>query len=313
MAITSIGYDGSIDEVAWAKFAPKLAARYWVEEGAWVPSAKPGASWTIRLTAGTGGGDGVRDTSDDVVEVALPSPTGAPWHVIYMDRTWAGAGGTSIFAHMPATADGNIPNDLIVAQNPGTHTKQPIALVQLIEGQTQPFQIIDLRVWQANGSAVAVSSKVTQYLFDVGTQITVDGIVWSRVLALGTPVWTSHQTTMSPIRMFGAGQILDGGGVPAVDGNNFKIQAGTQVRISDNSGYVRVQLPVAFPNGLLYASVHNGDDSAANDITMGVSGGVWGTGNKAWFAYRLWGPNGVGGRVILTGYGHRANYLAIGW
>jgi hypothetical protein len=285
-----------------------------VSEGSWIPTAKTGASWTINLSAGTGGGDGVLDVSDDIVEVALPSPTGAPWHVIYMERTWAGAGGASEFGSMPATSDGNIPADLLTAQDPGTVSKQPIALVQLVEGQTQPAQIIDLRVWAANGALTARSDKVTQYLYELGTQITVGSTVWSRISTLLGAVWTSHQTTMSPLQLFGAGQSLDpGGAAPFPTDVNFKIQAGTRVGPSDQVGYTMIRFPVPFPNGLLMAAAWNGDDSAANDITLNVAGGVWGTGNKALFVYRIWGPSGGGARTILSHFNHRSNWIAIGW
>lgn len=316
MAITSIGYDGSISEVPWATFAPHLSARYWVQdEGSWAVTAKPGASWTVNIAAGTGGGDGVRDTSDDIVEIPLPSPTGAPWHVIYMDRDWAGAGGTSQFDSMPATSDGNIPSDLLTAQDPGNSSKQPIALVQLVEGQTQPSAIVDLRVWQANGNAVASSSKVTQYLTDLGTQITVGSTVWTRVLALGVAVWTSHQTTMSPLALFGAGLGLAGGAAPSSGG--FKIQAGTQVAVTDPAGYARITFPTPFPGGLLTIVLTDGDtsvDRAAGEILhFGVAGTPWNTGNRTDVVYAVMRPRASWTNLNTGSITHRVNWIAIGW
>lgn len=199
MTISSIGYDGSVAEGPWAKLAPTLGTRYWVaDEDAWRVTAKSAASWTVIAAAGVGGGDGVYDDSSDSVELFLPSPTGTQWYVIYAQRDWSGDGGTTTFEYEAALSTGDLPSSLIDEQDPGNLTKQPIALVQIIEGQSQPTDIIDLRVWQSNGGAVAVSDKVRQYLVEPGTQLLISGVNWVREVTLANAlVWKSYR--MQPV------------------------------------------------------------------------------------------------------------------
>jgi len=190
MAITSVGYGGEdhkIDEPMWAKIARTLGAEYGVM-GSASPSGDPeagrvtavaGQTRTIRIAPGTFYGHGVFDTLDAAETMQLPAVSGSPsrWDVIYVRRTWTGSGGSTTIVRAPATGTGNLPAR---NNNPGTVDDQPIALVQLVAGQTLPAQVIDLRVWQSNGGVTAVSDKVLQYLTAPGTTVQIGQHLYSR-------------------------------------------------------------------------------------------------------------------------------------
>lgn len=187
MAITSIGYDGSVAEQPWAEFAPWVGHEYGVVGiGDWKVTAKPAADRTVIVASGAGYGDGVYDVSDSSVEVALPSPTGTQWYAIYAHRDWGDNATTFIYAD--ALSSGDFAAALAAGQDPGTVTNQPIALVQLVQGQSQPTQVIDCRVWNGPGGAVAASYKVLQYLTRPGTRVTFGDLVYVRAVSAASAV-----------------------------------------------------------------------------------------------------------------------------
>lgn len=187
---TSVGYGGAIDEVAWAQLAPVLGAKYGVLDAAsWRVSTVTSADRTIQIAAGSGFGTGIFDTIPVPVNLQLPIvASGSRWDLIVARRAWAGASGTTEFDRIAATAAGDLPSGRL--QNPGVSDEQPIALVQVTAGQSLPTAIIDLRVWQANGGAVAVSEKVLQYLTEPGTRVSIGTTLWSRdISTAGVASW----------------------------------------------------------------------------------------------------------------------------
>lgn len=180
---TSVGYGGTVDEQAWARLAPHLGAQYGVLGPTdWRVAVVSAADRTVSIAAGTGYGYGVFDTTPGPATLQLGTvASGSRWDVIVARRNWSGAGGTTEFDAIPATTLGDLPATR--ANDPGELDEQPIALVQVTAGQTVPTAVIDLRVWQANGGAVALSEKVLQYLAEPGTTVQIGVTTWQRTVS----------------------------------------------------------------------------------------------------------------------------------
>ncbi len=167
MAITSIGYESSIDEVAWARYVALLGARHVVTG----PFAfKVRASATARAVivgVGSAYGNGVLDTSDAEVTVPLDSVTsGSRWDTIVLRRDWQAAGGG---ATAPAVVKGtSIEAPAPVLFEPGVKADQILGLVQVTAGQLAPTAVSDWRRlndrtadWPPRVARLATQAKVT--------------------------------------------------------------------------------------------------------------------------------------------------------
>jgi hypothetical protein len=188
VAITSVGYEGTVDEGQWARLASRLGADYWVEGAShWRVTPVSSADRTVRIATGTGGGHGVRDTSDSEVTVqGEVASSGSRWDLVVAHRDWQDD--LTTFEIITGTSTKQIPSGR--DNNPGVVDDQPIALVRFTAGQQLPTEIIDLRCWHGNGGVVAASTEALSYLGAVGSQVTVDGVLWVRELdTQDSPVW----------------------------------------------------------------------------------------------------------------------------
>lgn len=189
---TSVGYDGTVDEQAWALNAPHLGKRYGVSGDSWRVTPVAAGDRTVNISAGSGFGWGVFDTLPTDVQLQLDTQaSGSRYDIIVARRDWGGVGGGTSLDAITATAAGDIP--ITRANTPGVLDEQPIALVRVIAGQTVPVIVADLRVWQADGGAFALSDKVLQYLGQPGTAVRIGTTVWSRIQsATGVPSWLAR-------------------------------------------------------------------------------------------------------------------------
>jgi hypothetical protein len=107
-------------------------------------------------------------------------------------------------------------------------------------------------------------------------------------------------------KMHGVGAGLAGPALPPVDTGSipFKLQCGTAVLASSAGGDSTIVLPVAFPNGLIYASALQGDNTHA--------GATWTTHSYSvtQFLIRMYTSSGS---VWANSGNFRVNWLAIGW
>lgn len=200
MAITSVGYPGPIGAPEWAGLASSLGADYGVVgPGDLRVSVVSAADRTVKVAVGKGYGKGVFDSSSAEETIQLASiSSGSRWDLVGLQRTWDGedsattvagitgtASQTAVFASRPAT--------------PGTSDFQPLALVQVTFGSTVPTAVIDLRVWQANGGAVANHVLALQYLNGAGTEVWIGTDVWHRYVdGAGALQWSSMPTGSLP-------------------------------------------------------------------------------------------------------------------
>jgi len=244
MAITSVGYDGTINEVQWASMVSKVGmSPYGVADApSWKVTAVSGTDRTVSIAAGVGWGYGVYDVSDSNVTITLDTvSSGSRWDLIVANRDWTGTGGATTFAKVNGGTTRVIPGR---TTGPGVTDQQPIALVQIIAGQSQPGTIVDLRCWSSNGGMAAASVDALAYLKAPGAMVMVGSQMYTAVLDPLTGVtdwngsisvggsWTSGTITLNwaplsqvAVREVAGGSMLhvkgelrwDGSGSPAED------------------------------------------------------------------------------------------------
>lgn len=182
MAITSVGYDGTINEVQWASMISKVGmSAYGVADvPSWKVTAVPGVDRTVSIAAGVGWGYGVYDVSSTNVTIQLDTvSSGSRWDLIVARRDWTGTGGVTTFAKVNGGTAKIIPGR---TTGPGVVDEQPIALVQIIAGQSQPGTIVDLRCWSSNGGMAAASEEALAYLKVPGAMVMVNSQIWTAVV-----------------------------------------------------------------------------------------------------------------------------------
>lgn len=182
MAIVSVGYDGTVDEVAIANMFPSVGAAQYGVVGPddWKVTAHPSTAQAVNVAPGAGWGNFVYDTSDSVVTVQCDTITSGAtrWDLITVKRDWQPVNGTTVFSKVTGGTTKTLPTRLT---NPGVQDEQPIALVQWTGGQTQPTAIVDLRCWATNGGVAAKDDLVKGYLNKPGTQVWLPGAEWRYV------------------------------------------------------------------------------------------------------------------------------------
>lgn len=330
MAITSVGYDGIVNEIQWAEMIKKVGCAEYgvVGVGDLKVTPLPGVDRAVSIAAGKAWGHGVYDTNDASATVVLDTvASGFRWDLIVIRRNWTGAGGVSTITKVNGTAAMELPAGR--TKGPGVIDEQPLALVQITAGQSTPTAFIDLRVWAGNGGMVMWHSLALGYIDTIGTHVfdSGNGKKHQRIIGHdGIPLWTVG-TEDGYIPLAGYGHSLTGG-IP-LPGANFLVQAGTAVNFFDQSAYARITFPRPFPNGLLYVSGFNGDDWSTGGsmefASAGLNWGAEGFGTTHSWVYagraQAASPHGYNGnnhdlvysRTWCAGRIHRINWLAIGW
>lgn len=173
MAIASIGYDTTtekrVTEIDWAKALPRIGGSFYGVDGAndWKVSAVAGQDRTVSINVGSGWGHGVHDTlpaADGNFTLQLDSIlSGSRWDLVACRRAWqATGGGPTAFVKVGGSSTKEIPAGRI--NNPGVQDDQPLALVQVTAGSSQPTGLIDLRCWASNGGLLVADKLALDYL-----------------------------------------------------------------------------------------------------------------------------------------------------
>lgn len=318
MALTSIGYDGTVDETAWTRLMGKTAGCAYGVLGAsdWKVTAHPTLARGIVIGTGHGWGHGVYDINDATVSLqGADILSGTRWDMVVARRNWTGAGGSTSFVLITGTS-----TKALVSRNvsPGTMDDQPLALVQYTGGTTAPTAIVDLRVWPGNGGMYAADLMARDYNTQIGSRLVIGGEDWvSVVSATGIQQW-QRQSALQSVQLFGVGGTLVGGN-PVAATSSFMIQSGSSIVTADGAGYGRITFPTPFPNGLVTIMVQNGDSSVDRSfghvVTLTVAGTPWNTGTKDGFAYSVAVEDSAGTHrtYMCAGMLHRCNWIAIGW
>lgn len=196
VTFTSHGYDTTTvnpyTEAAWADAHPSIGlAKYGVRSPLhWKVTAVAGQDRTVSIAAGEGFGCGVTDKTVDNETIQLDTiGSGSRWDLIAVRRDWTPTGGQSQFVKVNGGSTKTIPGGRQTGA--GNIDEQPVALVQVTAGQTQPTAIVDLRTWSGDGGGfVANDDLVRSFLNSTGTRINVNGLDWlRRVGANDTPEW----------------------------------------------------------------------------------------------------------------------------
>jgi len=320
MAITSIGYDGTVDESDWAKLMGQAArSTYGVADRThWRVTTHPTLARGVSIATGSGWGHGVYDTSDTTVSLAGATiSSGTRWDMVVARRNWSGTGGSTTFAMITGTSTKALP---VRNVNPGSLDDQPIALVQFTAGQSAATAIVDLRIWSGSGGGMYAQDLLARdYTNGAGTRLFVNGEDWvSTTDSSGNQAWVRASAT-DAVQLFSIGATIAGGQPPA--GTKFLVQSGTQSATADGGGYARVTWPVAFPNGLLFVIGMSGDEysTGGGGVTIASSGNQGAHGTAAWGDRFSWVYAVLSQDAATKNYGriggklHRCNWIAIGW
>lgn len=195
VAFISYGYDTApgegLGELTWQEMHPQIGlATYGVRSiNDWKVSAVSGADRTVSIAAGRGFGLGVIDktVANDTIQLD-PIASGSRWDLVACRRDPTPTGGESTFVKVNGGATMVIPGGRL--SGPGIHD-QPLALVQVTAGQSQPTGIIDLRTWVGDGGGLyADEDLVLSFMNTLGTRIRVGATDWVRMIGLNDlPEW----------------------------------------------------------------------------------------------------------------------------
>jgi hypothetical protein len=318
MAITSIGYDGTVDETAWTRLMGKTAGCAYGVLGPtdWKVTAHPTLARGVVIAAGHGWGHGVYDINDATVSLqGADILSGTRWDMVVARRSWTGVGGVTTFQLLSGTSTKALVSRSV---SPGVTDEQPLALVQYTGGSTVPTSIIDLRVWPGNGGMYAADLMARDYNTQIGSRLIIGTEDWiSIVSSAGIQQW-QRQSALQSVQLYGVGGTLVGGS-PVAATSSFMIQSGSNIVTSDGAGYGRINFPVSFPNGLVTIILTNGDSSIdrgfTHVITLSVAGNPWNNGTKDGFAYSVAVEDSAGTNrlYMVANLLHRCNWIAIGW
>lgn len=202
MAVTFVSsfYDGPTTEKQRAEtwMGPQYGVR---KSGDWAVTAVSGSDRTVSIAAGSGFGHGLADTTatNDTIQLETIA-SGSRWDMIAVRRNWQPVnGGPTEFVKINGSSTKGLPAVGTAAtawnRRPGIMDDQPIALVQVTAGQTQPTAIIDLRCWAANGGVLAVDKLALDYLNIPGADVHIGGLDYRYAPdSLGVFSWQSRQT-----------------------------------------------------------------------------------------------------------------------
>jgi len=171
------------------------------------------------------------------------------------------------------------------------------ALVQTHLNTETADRITNVAAVQANVAAEAASRVVVETALgaaDAGMDVRLNTLE-----ALELPV------------MFGAGSNLNPKtATPLLSEMQLKIQAGTSVGTTDPTGFLGINYPTPFPNGILSVYICGGDSNANADTFFKLG---WQAGFDPYplhrFVYGAYTANGT----LRTNYLGRVNWIAIGW
>ena len=235
------GYDGTVDEVQFAKMSRFQGAINAVGgRDDLKPIAVASPDRTVSFAPGTAFSHGVLVESDTVVNIQLDSvASGSRWDTVVLRRDWQPTVGTAQIMAIPGTATKVLAAGVL--NEPGVRADQPVALCRVASGQSLVQEIVDLRAWPAKlvtsgsllglgtpalGTEVYLTTDKTRYRYQLDTS---GNAAWVR---LGQP-----QVVTSGFLTAGAGWNVS---APIVnkyllDSDGFQVQYDLQARKSSSA------------------------------------------------------------------------------
>lgn len=169
MAMTSIGFNGTVSDLQWAKLAPLLGTGLLgcVDASASLAVTAVAGFRRAQVAAGTAGACGVATTLDAPASPGadMPAPAAGQWHLLVLRRVWASSTTTLETLAGPTTtntaqtvAPATFPAALLVA--PGVQADQPLAWLW-VNVTTTAVAVFDLRKLPNTDRVVALESRAT--------------------------------------------------------------------------------------------------------------------------------------------------------
>lgn len=184
MALTSIGYAGTIGPGGWVDIQRTIGCRYAVVHPSHLRLGATTAG--VTLSAGMAGGGGVYDRWDTESLVPLTKPgSGTAWWLIVIRRDW-----TSLTTSLVAIPAGTSTPAALPARNTvmGGVDDQPLWLVPWSSSSATPAlaSAVDLRlIGRGPSNYVAVSDRVREYFSEAGATLRIGGRDWQCNLGAG--------------------------------------------------------------------------------------------------------------------------------
>ncbi len=211
MAISSVGYDGSVGEQQLAAWTQTLSSVPHVVSGMGARTIV-GTDRGVGIAAGMAAGFGVRDTSSTEVIVQCGSTTSTRWDTIVLRRNWSltanlnavppTPGGVSSIEVVPGTSSKVITGNL--QAQPGVVADQPLWLAKVQSGSSVVTELVP--VWARSSQVVDVPSLLALPNPPLGTVAQVgDTMYYRRLDASGTPAWVTNDTGPMPAGGAGTG------------------------------------------------------------------------------------------------------------
>ncbi|GAB3622589.1 hypothetical protein GCM10027418_06710 [Mariniluteicoccus endophyticus] len=186
-ATKSYGYPGSMPTDAYSRASVFFGSDYAVGGPGDLKITPTAGDRAVSIAAGTAYGKGIMDVFD-AGTLSLPSvASGQQWFAIVARRDWASLTGSTTIDYRPGDQFDRLPTlDKLSATM--LKDDQPLALVQVVAGQTHVGTIIDLRSFP---SKVAVIGDLRGWPdAPVGARAIVNDVEYRRVLDRNSqPVW----------------------------------------------------------------------------------------------------------------------------
>jgi len=204
MAITTAGYDGTIDEVQLAD----MLHRYSVEGPDDLKATTQPGDRIVAIGNGTALGPGTVDVCTNLPTIQFAAATGTRWDLVVLRRDWQPPGGVS---EIKIIEGGSLKGYPTVGtalnqwnRRPGIMDDQPLYL-QEVNGTLLGARI-DLRCWAGHGGLVAESEEAKTYLEVLGAELRVGTKNYQYVRGdNGVPGWVieGEPTSHTPVSATG--------------------------------------------------------------------------------------------------------------
>jgi len=188
MAITTGGYDGTINEVQFATMFP----RYSLLGPEDLKATTQAGDRIVSIGNGTALGPGTIDVCTNLPTIQFNAATGTRWDLVVLRRDWQPPGGLSEIKIIEGGTSQSYPAVGTAAnqwnRRPGIVDDQPLYLQQV--NGTLLGARIDLRAWASHGGVTAAHEMARTYLETVGAEVLVGQNRWQYVIgANSVPGW----------------------------------------------------------------------------------------------------------------------------
>lgn len=291
MAIITAGYDGTVDEVQFAK----LLHRYSVVGPGDFKASTIAGDRIVSIANGTALGPGTVDVATDIAPIQFEAATGTRWDLVVLRRDWQPPGGLTEVRIIKGGSTNILPAVSTAAtgwnRRPGIMDDQPLYL-QEINGNLLGNRI-DLRCWQTNGGLVANHDRVRSYLDTPGTRVHINGIDWvRRIGANDTAEWVRGVTNFD--------------GVPAGETQIVKTANVSVSTTPNGDAYYHFASP--FPNAMVSCVGVDATDPSVWPAMIFKFAAVYS--DRTRFCFRIYDH---AGNVLANKNGINISFIAVGY